>query len=182
MAQFSPNPLEQFEPESRTAGLPWRLFSISLIILFATAMVYLGLRFGYKALLNSKLAATNQKFDELSQRLNRTKDNQANFITFYSQLVNLKNLFNNHILSSKLLPFLERVTNQKVYYTNAEFKLADQQLVLEGVAQSYGTLSEQLESYNTSAEVASYLLDQSQRSESGVQFKATLTLKNNFLK
>ena len=178
--QFVQNPLEQFEPERLPVGWPWRFFSVSLIIFSATLLLYLGLVFGYKPFLNSSIQKKDAEISKISQTV--TKEDQEQFIKFYSQLANLKLLLDNHSVSSKVFPALEQMTNKKVFYKSANLKVPERELELDGVAESYGVLSEQLEAFNKSDGVERFILGQSQAGESGVQFKATLKLKANLLK
>ena len=177
---FAQNSLEQFEPESLPVGWPWRFFSVSLIIFSATLLVYLGLVFGYKPFLNSNIQTIDAEIGKLSQTV--TKEDQEQFIKFYSQLTNLKLLLDNHSVSSKVFSALEQMTNQKVFYRSATLKIPEQELELDGVAESYGVLSEQLEAFTQSGGVERFILSQSQTGEGGAQFKAILKLKAVLLK
>jgi len=178
--QFKQNPLEQFESENLSVGWPWRFFSVALIIFSAALLVYLGLIFGYQPYLRSQLQETDNQINQLLGTV--SKEDQENFIRFYSQLVNLKNLLDNHIESSKLFPLVEKITNKKIYYNNFNLRVPERELELEGRAESYAVLGEQLESFNQSEEIERYLLNQSQLSGNLVQFKVTLKLKAGVLK
>ena len=178
--QFVQNPLEQFEPEKLPVGWPWRFFSVSLIIFSATLLLYLGLAFGYKPFLNSSIKEKDDEMGKLSQTVN--KQDQEQFIKFYSQLANLKILLDSHSVSSKVFSALEQMTNQKVFYKSANLKVPERELELDSVAESYGVLSEQLEAFNKSGGVERLTLGQSQAGEGGVQFKATLKLKADLFK
>ena len=62
-------------------------------------------------------------------------------------------------------------------------KTAERELELDGAADDYQVLSEQLESFRRSPLVASYFLNQSQLgSDNNVQFKVILKLKEAALK
>lgn len=178
--QFTQNPLNQFESENLPVGWPWRFFSASLIIFFAVLLVYLGLVFGYQPYLRSQIQEMDNQINQLLGTV--SKEDQENFTQFYSQLVNLKSLLDNHAESSKLFPLLEKITNKKVYYTNLNLRIPERELELEGLTESYAVLGEQLESFNQSNEIDRYLLNQSQLSGNLVQFKATLKLKAGLLK
>lgn len=178
--KFVQNPLEQFEPENLPVGWPWRFFSVALIIFSSALLVYLGIIFGYQPYLRAQIQETDKQISQLLETV--SKEDQENFTRFYSQLVNLKNLLDNHIESSKLFPFLEKITNKKVSYNNLNLRVPERELELEGLAESYAALGEQLESLSQSEEIERYLLNQSQLSGSLVQFKATLKLKSNLLK
>lgn len=180
MQQFKQNPLEQFAPEKLPVGWPWRLFTISLVIFGVALFTYLGLIVGYEPYLQSKIQEKDAEINQLAQIV--SKDDQEKFIQFYSQLTNLKNLLDNHIAASKLFPWLEQATNQKVYYSGAHLKVPERELELEGFAESYAILGEQLESFEQAEEVERYILDQSQFSEGKIQFKVKLKLKGDVIK
>ena len=179
--QFIQNPLNQFETEHLPIGWPWRFFSVSLIVFAASIFVYAGMVFGYEPYLINKIAKQDQAINELAESV--SADERDQFARFYSQIVNLKNLLDNHVASSKIFPFLESVTNKKVYYATANLKTAERELELDGAADNYQVLSEQLESFRRSPLVASYFLNQSQLgSDNNVQFKVILKLKEAALK
>jgi hypothetical protein len=178
--QFIKNPLEQFESEKLAVGWPWRLFTISLIIFGVILFVYFGLIIGYEPYLQSKIQEKDGELNQLAQIV--SKEDQEKFIGFYSQLTNLKTLLEKHIAVSKLFPLLERITNQKVYFSGANLKTLERELELEGFAESYGILGEQLESFDQTKEISNYILDQSHLSEGKVQFKVKLKLKDDVIK
>lgn len=179
--QFVQNPLEQFETESLPIGWPWRFLAVSFIIFSATAFVYAGMVFGYEPYLNNKIAEQDQAIGQLAESV--SADERDQFARFYSQIVNLKNLLDNHVAGSTVFPFLESVTNKRVYYTAANLKTAERGLELDGVAADYQVLSEQLESFKRSSLVSGYSLNQSQlSSDSNVQFKVVVKLKEAALK
>ena len=179
MPQLAQSPFERYESESASAGLPWRLFSISATILFIAVLTYFGLTFGYNKILQDRLDSQNQELTALAARISKSQSDQDSFIGFYSQLVNLKTIFNNHVVSSRLFSVLESLTHQRVYFSGVDLKLVERQLDLDGVAESFGVLSEQLESLRQRPEVERTLLSQSQRGEDGIRFKLTLILKKD---
>src|SRR3989338_3259204 len=178
--QFAQNIREQFEPENLPVGWPWRLFSVSLIIFLATVISYLGLVFGYEPFLVSKISEIDQEFEQLAQSV--PKEDQEKFSQFYSQLANLKSLMENHIVSSRVFPLLEQITNKKIYYASADLKISERKLELEGVADSYEILSEQLESFSRNSSIERFIFNQSQLSGGKVQFSAVLIFKSEVFK
>lgn len=179
-SQFNHNPLNQFESENLPVGWPWRFFSVSLIIFLAATLFFFGLSLGYEPYLNSKIREMDANIDQLLGIISR--EDQEKFAQFYSQLANLKTILDDHILSSKIFPLLEKITNQKVYYNNLNLRVPERELELEGFADSYGVLGEQLEAFDQAPEIERYLMNQSQANGNLVQFKATLKFKSDFLK
>lgn len=178
--QLTQNPLEQFEPERLPVGWPWRLFSVSFIIFLAVLLVYFGLVFGYEPFLRSQIEKKDAEIAELGKAVR--KEDQENFSKFYSKLLNLQNLLSSHAIPSKLFPFLERATHPRVYYAGANLKVPERELQLDGIADSYGSLGEQLAVFDRSADVERLVMNQSQLGSGGVQFRLTLKLKNELLK
>ena len=180
MPKFVQNPLNQFESEQLPSGWPSRFFSVSLVIFSAVFLGYLGLVFGYEPFLRSKIEDQDQAINQLVGAI--SKEEQEKFTNAYSKIINLKNLLDKHVKSSKIFPLLGQITNKKVVYTGANLKVPEKELELEGIADSYNSLAEQLESFNQTEAVSRYLLNQSQLTSGAVQFKATLKLKDTVLK
>lgn len=181
MAAVVQNPLERYEAENASAGLPWRLFSASIFIFFLSALTYLGLTFGYQPFLQTKIDEQDSILNLLAKRIAKSQEDQEGFINFYSQLINLKTIFTNHVAPSKVLALLEATTHPRVYFTGAAIKIPEKQLELDGIAESFPALSEQLAAWSGRSEVTDVLVAQAQRGEEGVRFRATLTLKKEVL-
>ncbi len=167
-------------PEKLSVGLPWKLF-IFAVILFGTVLAaYFGLLFGYKPFLNSRINDVNQKIQNLAQSI--PAENQKNFLLFYSQVANLKNLLGNHIIFTKFFPFLERNTNKRVALSVSTVDASRKELILEGIAESYAILAEQLQALNQATEVKEYLLNQSQLSDGRIRFRISAILDARIFK
>lgn len=178
--QFIKNPLDQFESERLPVGWPWRFFSISLVIFFASLLTYFGLLFGSEPYLTSQLAQKDEAVNQLAEKI--SAEDREKFTRFYSQLVNLKNLLENHVKPSQVFALLEKTANQKVFYRSASIRVPEKELNLEGITDSYETLAGQLESYKEAGEIDSFIMTQSQLNEGLVQFKVVLKLKEGTLK
>lgn len=174
------NITEQFRPEKPPVGAPTRLLTFAFLFFLIAILGYLGLEFGYKAFLNSRIEETEQQVQQLTTTV--SKEDQDKFVVFYSQLVNFKKILDSHVSASKLFGLLERITNQKVFYNNLDLRVVNRDLILEGVASSYAVLSEQLAGFDREPSVESYTLNQSQFSEGRVQFRAALKLKESVLR
>jgi len=177
--QFVQSPMEQYEPDKSSMGWPWRLFTVVSIIFSITIVSYLGLIFGYRPYLESKIQEKSDKIDQLAESI--SKEDQEQFIRFHSQLVNLKGLLDNHALTSKIFPLLERITHREVYYISAGLEVPRRELQLSGVAKSYAVLAEQLEIFNQAEEIESYIINQAGASRNLVDFRVVLKLKSKIL-
>lgn len=177
--QFVQNPMNQFEAENLPVGWPWRFFMVSFIIFLMSILVYLGLVFGYEPYLAGQIA---QKDTEIEQRAATvSKEDQDRFIQIYSKVINIKSLIDNHLFSSNVLLMLEKATHPKIYYTGLSLKMLDRELELDGAAESFSALSEQLEAFAQTKGVERYSLTQSQLSGDTVQFKVSLKLSRDIL-
>ncbi len=169
-----------FRPEKTAVGAPTRLLTFSFLFMLIALLSYLGLAFGYAPFLNSRIKNLDQQLQQLSGTVSQA--DQDNFIRFYSQLVNFRKILDSHVVASQLFPLLEKITSQKVFYSDADLKIQERQLVLQGLAASYGVLAEQLASFSNDPAVEKYLLNQSQFGDGRVQFKITLLLKAELFK
>jgi hypothetical protein len=180
MAEYNNSNNALVSPESFGAGLPWKIFIFSLILLGAVVGSYLGLVLGYRPFLNNRIAAVQQSIDDLAASV--SVEEQEDLLRFYSQIVNLKTLLDKHISLAKFFPFLEQQTNRRVSYDVAFLNTQNRELILEGVAESYPVLAEQLQALHQAPEVASYTLSQSQTAEGRVRFRIVAVLTENLFK
>ncbi|MDP3901899.1 MAG: hypothetical protein Q8Q37_02925 [bacterium] len=174
------NNLDNFGPEKLEVGWPWRLLSFSIILFVALAAGYLGLRFGYGSYLHSQIEDKDAEIAELARTIPEVE--QQNLLRFYGQLGNLQNVLNKHVIISKVLPLLERITNQRVYYSGFDLDVAKRTVIVDGVAQSYSVLSQQLQSFKETSELESFYLNQTDARGSLVNFKVGLVLNPTVFK
>lgn len=170
---------EQFMPEVIPVGLPWRLLVFTIIILAFSITIYFGLRFGYESYLTQQADSVDKQISQLTSQVNQ--QDQQNFINFYSQLINLKTVLAEHGFSGNVFSFLERDTTGSVYYTGADYSLADNSLSLIGVAASLDALVQQMNVFDKAPELASVTLDQANASsKGGINFNISLIFNSNF--
>lgn len=180
MPQYSKNVSEQFlEPEKLPVGWPWRLFLFSIILLALVLFIYFGIILGYQPYLKSERQSLDKKINEIGGAISET--DRGNFINFYSQLVNLQSLLNKHIKGSNVYAFLEKNTNQGVYYEGANISVAEHFLRLEGIARSYDNLVQQLVVFEQVPEIQKVILEESQAAEKGIRFSLQIIFKPELL-
>lgn len=172
--------MEQYVPETPPAGVPWRLFTYAGLAFLASLLIYVGLSVGYKSYLSSRISAVDGQIKKLGVAI--SKEDQEKFLRFYSQLVNFNKILDNHVLPAQIFPLLEKITSQKVRFTNFDLKIDERKLTLEGAAASYEILAQQLSAFAGDPGVENYMLNQSQLADGAVKFKAVLTLKKEVLK
>jgi len=128
--------------DAPSIGIPWRVLVFSLILFGISLVVFLGLKFGYMEYLENRSEALDQSIGELADTVNQ--DEQQEFITFYSQLVNLKTVLDNHQFGVNALKFLEENTLPPIYFTGAVMNVPERTMQLEGQADTLDIFIEQL--------------------------------------
>lgn len=180
MPQYEQNLTEQFGSEKLSVGWPWRLFVFSLVLLAISLITYVGILFGYKPFLQNQIELKDKEINRLADTVSKT--DQEQLTKFYSQLLNLKSILDQHIVTNKILPFLEKNTNKSVFYTKLSAKAGDYSLTLEGFADSFEILAQQLEAFRQAKEVNRFIINESQLVEGRVRFKLTAFLMPTMFK
>lgn len=137
---------------SISLAVPWHILVFSIVLFAFSLMVYFGLRFGYEGYLSSQSEKLDASINALSSEVNQ-KD-QQDFVTFYSQLVNLNTLFSNHRYSTNMFHFVEKYTVPAVYFTSAKGNPETGSLELQGRASSLDGLVSQLAAFDAAPELA----------------------------
>lgn len=179
--QFNPNSLEnQFDSSQSVSeiGFPWRIFLFSIFIFGFSIFVYLGLKVGYGTYLDARSNGISKDIENLAKKISESE--QANLATFYSQLVNLEKVINDHRFSSNIFYFLEQKTTSGVYYESTDFRLNDMSLGLSGRGKSLNDVIGQLSVFDGAAEVGAVTLDSLGFEGSDVVFRMSLKFKENF--
>ena len=174
-----PNQLPQ-GPASIPTPLPRRLLGFSLFVFIVSVFGYLGLVFGYKPYLEDRLASVESEFAALAKEV--PAEAQEKVVGFYSQILNVQDVLKEHIYPSRVFAFVEATTNQKVFWNKMTMNAKAATLILEGVADSYGAVTEQLEAYARRSEVVRANLDDSAESGGRVRFRVALMLKHEALR
>ncbi len=170
---------EQFATEEIPIGLPWRLLVFAIIIFAFSITSYFGLRFGYEAYLGKQADNLDQQINQLTSEVNQ--QDQQNFINFYSQLINLKTVLDEHGFSENVFNFLEKNTIGSVYYTEADYSAADNSLNLNGVAASSDALVQQMNVFDKAPELTSDTLGQmNNQTKGGINFSVRLTFDPDY--
>ncbi len=183
MAQFGSNSVgNRLSAEKPIdTGNAWRLMFFMLFVFLVFLVSYLGLAVGYRSYLKAQIEKTDQELAALAARV--SEDQQDAFLKFQYQLFNLRSLLARHVIASRVFPFLEVNTNQRVQYTNFELNVPDSRLDLRGSAQSYAVLAEELAAYERAPQVLRYQIANSQVGEGGrVTFEVALFLDSTIFK
>lgn len=156
------------------SGAPKRFLTFSAFILLLTILLYVGLSFGYKAFLNNEIEDLNNSLEEL--RFEVPPEEQDDLVSFFSQVGNIDEILNDHIITSNLFPILERNTHRQVAYRSMDVSTVENKVTLDGVAANYDALVSQLAIYESVPEIQRVVLNSSQRDAATVNFSVVLTL------
>lgn len=158
---------------------PWKLLLFSVVLFGMSVFIYAGIAFGYQGILDKQLGGLNTDIKNYSSQAD-SSDTKA-LITFYSQLVNIQSLLQNHPLPSKVFSFLESHTDQNIYYLNSVLSVPDKTLRLDGRALDYDSLIRQLEIFKSAPEINLLTLSDSRTDTNGnIQFTILLSFNSGF--
>ncbi len=167
-------------PEENAIGWPWKIFLTMATACSLVIAGYLGLRLGYQPRLEGQIAQVEQDIKDLAKDL--PLEAQQKFLKFYSQVVNVDILLKTHGGLTKLFEFLEKNTNTHVVYDDVRFDAGRREFSLDGVADSYQILAEQLQAFAVAPETEKSLVSQSRLVENKVRFRMTVVVAEKFLK
>ncbi|MFA5084429.1 MAG: PilN domain-containing protein [Candidatus Paceibacterota bacterium] len=181
MPEYNKSVTEKFlEPEKLPVGWPWRLFIFSIVLFVLVLFIYFGMIWGYQPYLNSSRQSLDGKINEIGGTISEA--DRENFVNFYSQLVNLQSLLGNHVKGSNIYNFLETNTNQGVYYDGADLSAVDHLIRLDGVANSYDNLFQQLAAFEQAPNISKVVLEQAQAADRGIRFSIQVIFKPELIK
>ncbi len=171
---------ERMKSEELPVGWPWRFLMFTVLIAATVGVGSVGLAFGYKPLLDSRLTGQDAALTDLGKVIPAKQ--QDEFVRFYSQLVNLQSLLDTHVTASPLFGLLESRTNASVSYAVMELRVPERKIVLEGNASNYKAFAEQLQSFTEAPEVESVIVNDSNALEGKVKFRITVTMREGIFK
>lgn len=137
--------------DAPSLGIPWRVLVFSIILFGITVVVFLGLQFGYIEFLENQSDTLDMKISELADSVNQ--EDQQEFVTFYSQLVNLKTVITDHRFGVNAFEFLEKYTIPTVYFSSADVNVSAGEVSLDGEAGTLEGLIEQLAIFGDAPEL-----------------------------
>jgi len=171
---------EQFAEERISVGLPWRILMSSGVIFALTIFVAVGLKYGYATYLDSQIEAADKQLSALTASI--TEEKQQEFVTFYSQVVNIKSVLEKRSFSANALSFLEQSVIGSTYFTGANMNAVAQTIELDGYATNLEALSAQIATLERSPAVKNVVLnDVALRTQGGVTFKISVSFVPAFL-
>ena len=163
-----------------TPGWSGQLLMFAGTIFLISLGVYLGLMFGYKPYLNSKISKLDAQIQKFTQEV--PLSDQEKLASFYSQLSNLTGILHTHVISSPLFDWLEKRTDVNVYYTKFNFNPATKQLALTGIAKTTSDFIQQIQAFQAESAVERMNVNSLTSSPNGMwQFDLVLFLRPDFL-
>lgn len=147
---------EQFVSEHLPVGWPWRLLVFSIALFAFSILVYFGVRIGYAAYLEDRIAKVDAALAALTGEV--TVAEQEQFVGFYSRIVNLESVLKKHAYGGNIFTFLEKYTLPEVQFTEADFNMKEATLSLRGNGSSVDVVGQQLAALETAPGVARVLL------------------------
>jgi len=176
MPEYNKSVTEQFlGPEKLPVGWPWKIFLFSIVLFGLVLFIYFGIIWGYQPFLKAEEQSLDKKINEIGGQI--SQQDRENFINFYSQLVNLQSLLEGHIKGSNIYNFLEKNTDQGIYYESADLSVTEHSLRLAGVARSYDNLVKQLFAFEQIPEINRVILQDSQAADKGIRFSLQIIFK-----
>ncbi len=139
------------EPEGSGGGFSGTLlFSVGILLVIAG--MYFGMVFGYEPYLNNQIIAVKGEVSKANASV--TPDEQAQLVSFYSQISNLQTILTHHAYDSQFLTWLENNTEANVYYQGMDLA-SGYRVTLKGIAKTEADVNQQVAVFEGSPDVAS---------------------------
>jgi hypothetical protein len=163
------------EPAS-TQGWAIGVIMFSGSVLFIMVLLWAGLVYGYEPSVNNQLGQTQAQITDLGNKISIS--DQANLITYYSQISNLNALLGKHVYPSLFFKWLSQNTEANVYYSSINME-NDSQVTFSAVAKTEDDVNQQAIIFEDSPQVLSVNISNvavSVNGAGGYNFNATLKL------
>lgn len=145
---------ELSKQQEASAGWPWHLMTLSLVVLLTVGAVYVGMKFGFEgAYLQSSLKTASNTSAQISKSV--SPDEQKQIFNFYSQLSNIDTLLKKQGRGSIYLDAIEKNTLKAIVYSNLDARIDENgaTLKMDGKTSSYSLVAQQMELYKKMANV-----------------------------
>jgi hypothetical protein len=158
-------------------GWAWRIFIFSFFILAITIAFYVGLEYGFKSYLNSKINKLDSEAKQIMQAV--SVEDQNKLILFYSQLENIKKIFSNRKSIVPLFSWLEKNTLSNVYFNKFNFNSLNNQLNLGGLSNKKEDALNQILVFQSKPEIENITLNNLSLNQDKWQFDLVITFKKS---
>ena len=163
---------------AQTPGWSGKILMFSGTVFFIGFAAYIGLVFGYKPYLENQVAELDSQIKTFGQQV--PPEEQNKLISFYSQTINLQNIFSRHVVSSQIFKWLEKNTRANVYYTKLSLTSSNNRLNLSGASKTIDDFAGQLLVFQNNPLVLKIAINTFISSANNLwQFDITLFLADN---
>lgn len=128
-----------------------QLMAFSVTLLIFSAVVYLGITFGFRPYLENRVIALDQEIEDFTKQV--PEQEQKDIATFYSQLANIRTVLAKHTASTAFLDWLEGGTIQQVQLTKVSYNPTSRQVQITGTARSATDVAAQIVAFQNLAGV-----------------------------
>ncbi len=126
----------------QTPGWPLRLIFAASGVFVASLLAFAGLTYAWLPYVQSQTDQLRSQVQAFTSKIPTT--DAGTLENFYSQLSNVKTLLDKHIAVSPVFAWLEKNTDQNIYFTKFNLGLANgERLVLDGIAKSPDDVADQ---------------------------------------
>ncbi|HVO28540.1 MAG TPA: hypothetical protein VMT81_00975 [Candidatus Paceibacterota bacterium] len=133
-----------------TPGWSLGILSFAGGIFLAVLAIYFGIAFAYEPYLNGKLAGLESQVSQASQSF--SSGDQAQLVSFYSQVVNLQSLLKGRSMLTSFFQWLENNTQANTYYSQITVTPGGQ-VSLSVASKSDADLNQQIAIFEASPQV-----------------------------
>ncbi len=171
--------LEQLGREPpKTPGWASQFLMFSGTIFLISIFVYLGLVFGYRPYMVSELNKIEDQVNSFSQQV--SAEEQDKVVSFYSQLLNLRSLFSNHVTIFQLFDWFEKNTQARVYFDKFDLNTKAGDVRLGGLAKTMEDANQQFAIFTSSPEVSRVNISNVSFSNNLWRFDVALTFRSGY--
>lgn len=165
--------------EKIPSGWLGKFLRFSIIIFLILILFLIFCDSFYKPHLERKIADLENKIAELEKEI--PSQDRAEVIAFYSQLINLKKLLNQHIYPSQIFQRLELITHPQVGFSAFSYEAEENRLKFEGYAKDLSVLAEQLLAFQRSPDFTKINLSGIKKAGDRYNFSLEVFFKKSLL-
>jgi hypothetical protein len=171
--------MESFGPNKMPSGWLGKFLKFAIVLFVIVTVVYFLLHYVYLSFLDKKIAEIENNIKGLENEI-PTQDREE-VTSFYSQLVNLKTLLEEHLYSSLVFERLELITHPQVAFSSFEYDFQEGRLMLNGTAQDLQALAQQLLAFQKTTDFSKIELSDVRQGTNKLNFSVEIFFKPSFL-
>lgn len=162
-----------------TPGWSWRIFMFSIFVFIIVFSFYIGLNFGFKNYLNSKISKLDNELKQLMQSI--SEGDQNKIILFYSQAANISDILKDKKNTIQVFQWLEKNTLEDISLNKFNFNNLSNQLSLGGFSNSRDSILNQVLVFQNLPEVDNVVLNNLNLNQNIWQFDLIILFKESVL-